>query len=125
MKESTRLKRLAYTSRWESQNRPKRNAYQKLRRKTTPWVHRLTSIKTRCLNPKHPQFKNYGGRGIKCLITWEELRFLWVRDEADKMIKPTVDRIDNNGHYEVSNCRFIEHSENIKRRWRAFRNERA
>ena len=31
------------------------------------------------------------------------------------MKRPSIDRINNDGHYELSNCRFIEASENIKR----------
>jgi len=31
------------------------------------------------------------------------------------MKKPSVDRKDNNGHYEYDNCEFIEHEENISK----------
>ncbi|MHA1739467.1 MAG: hypothetical protein ACTSWD_12835 [Candidatus Heimdallarchaeota archaeon] len=45
---------------------------------------------------------------------------LWFRDNADSMKKPSIDRIDNDGHYELSNCRFIEMSENsVKDRCKA------
>ncbi len=76
---------------------------------------RLISIRQRCSNPKFKQFKDYGGRGIKCLITASEIRELWERDGADFMTLPSIDRIDNDGHYEFSNCRFIEQSENSRR----------
>lgn len=45
---------------------------------------------------------------MKCLITLKELEELWDRDNAGKMEWPSIDRIDSGGHYEKSNCRFIE-----------------
>ena len=73
-------------------------------------------IKQRCNNPNNVFYKNYGGRGIKCLITKEELKQLWHRDKAYLKSKPSIDRKDNDGNYEYSNCRFIELSENVAER---------
>ena len=64
-------------------------------------------------NKNRKDYKEYGGRGIKCLITEEELKELWFRDKAYLMTKPSIDREDNNGHYEFLNCSFIELSKNI------------
>jgi hypothetical protein len=80
-----------------------------------PWAVRLSGIRQRCSNPRHTVYRYYGGRGIKCFLTIEEIRFLWHRDGADTMKRPSIDRIDSNGNYELSNCRFIEHVENCKR----------
>lgn len=80
------------------------------------WVLIYFAIKTRCNNQNSKQFKNYGGRGIKCLITADELKELWFRDKAHEMKKPSIDRIDNDGNYEYSNCRFIELGKNIAER---------
>jgi len=73
-----------------------------------PWKQTFTSIKQRCNNPKNLRYKDYGKRGIKCLITSEEIKELWFRDKAYLMESPSIDRIDNNGNYCIENCRFIE-----------------
>lgn len=81
-----------------------------------PWVKILYNIKYRCSNLKSKDYKDYGGRGIECRIIEEELKFLWFRDKAYEMKRPSIDRIDNDGHYELNNCRFIELSENSAER---------
>lgn len=87
--------------------------------KQYPWLKTLQHIKTRCNNPHTKDYKNYYGRGIKCLITNEELKVLWFRDRAYLMKQPTIDRIDNNGNYTINNCQFIEMKVNqIKDRYK-------
>jgi len=81
-----------------------------------PWKRVLYGIRHRCNNSNSTIYQYYGKKGIKCLITEEELKFLWFRDKAYNMKKPSIDRKNNNGNYEVSNCRFIELVDNIKRR---------
>jgi hypothetical protein len=92
-----------------------KNRYEKLK-KSKPWKLTYFTIRTRCNNSNIIQYKNYGGRGIKCLITEEELKKLWFRDKAYKMQRPSIDRIDNDGNYEYNNCRYIELSLNIAER---------
>ena len=77
-----------------------------------PWKRTLINIKSRCNNKNHPRYKDYGGRGIECNITEEELKFLWFRDKAYLLNQPSIDRKDNDGNYELSNCKYIEKSEN-------------
>lgn len=122
--EETLQKRRQYTRKWGKQNRLKRNSYHCKRRKLAPWIHLLVDIKTRCNNPKNKKFYRYGGRGIKCLLTSEEIKSLWFRDRAYELIMPSIDRLENDGNYEFSNCRFIERSENSLKMWREKR-ERA
>lgn len=71
-------------------------------------------MKRRCLNPKNPRFKDYGGRGIKVCKEW--LRFkgffesMGIRPEGK-----SIDRIDNDGNYEPGNCKWstsLEQSSN-------------
>jgi hypothetical protein len=79
-----------------------------------PWLNTLSHIKQRCNNPNNPRYDAYGGRGIKCLITANELKQLWFRDRAFEMKRPSIDRIDNNCSYIFENCRYIELSENSR-----------
>ncbi|MCK9543586.1 MAG: hypothetical protein M0R03_16330 [Novosphingobium sp.] len=89
-----------------------KNGHMEEYRQKYPWRRTLDSIKQRCNNSNNKRYKYYGGRGIKCLITAKELKKLWNRDKAYLMDKPSIDREENDGHYEYSNCRFIEKGEN-------------
>lgn len=90
----------------------KKSAYKKQWCKKNPWYSSLWGAKQRCSNKNNPKYKNYGARGIKFLISREEVKFLWKRDKAADLVRPSLDRINNDGNYELSNCRFIEKSIN-------------
>lgn len=77
-----------------------------------PWERTFLQIRRRTSYKTFHGYKNYGGRGIKNLITKDELKSLWFRDEGYKLHRPSIDRIDVNGHYTYKNCRYIEVSEN-------------
>jgi len=80
-----------------------------------PWNSRWKGAKSRCTSPTHQMFPRYGGRGIKFNLAFWEMGVLYWRDNAHLMKRATIDRIDNDGDYVFSNCRFIENSENSSR----------
>lgn len=77
-----------------------------------PWAAKLFQIRGRCENKRSVNYSHYGERGIKCLLTMDDIKMLWFRDKAYLMKIPSIHRINNNGNYEVSNCKFIEMEEN-------------
>ena len=77
-----------------------------------PWKGTLNHIKQRCENINCKDYKYYGGRGIENRLTEEDCEFMYHRDRADLMINPSIDRIDNDGNYELSNCEYIERGDN-------------
>jgi hypothetical protein len=80
--------------------------------KKHPWIKSFYHARRRCNNPKHEKYKYYGGKGIKCLLTSEEVKKLWFRDKAYEMKQPTLDRVNGKKHYEFSNCQFMEMEKN-------------
>ena len=92
-----------------------RNLFLQDYRKKYPWKATLGNIKQRCNNPNFTFYQYYGGKGILCLITEEELKKLWFRDKAWLMKKPSIDRKNSNKNYTFKNCRFIEKSTNSAR----------
>jgi hypothetical protein len=76
------------------------------------WQH----IIQRCTNPKNKAWKWYGGRGIKVCRRW--LRF--SNFLADMGLKPepksaySIERINNDGNYELKNCKWATREEQRK-----------
>ena len=97
---------------WRKANPEKMAIYRERWIKKNPWVGNYNHAKQRCCNPGSLGFDRYGGRGIKFLMTLKDFGHLWFRDKAFDMKCPSIDRIDNDGHYELSNCQYTERDEN-------------
>lgn len=72
-----------------------------------------TNMRNRCNRPAEREYKNYGGRGIKVCDEWQnnfEPFMEWALSNGyDDTL--TIDRIDVDGNYEPSNCRWITRKE--------------
>ncbi len=86
-------------------------------RKNNPWMKHYAKARWEgtLKDGNGTRYEYYGGRGIKFILSIPEIKQLWLRDNADTLSQPSIDRIDNKGNYEFSNCRFIEKSENSRR----------
>lgn len=78
------------------------------------WMH----MKARCYNPNVYNYPNYGGRGIIVCERWLNSYENFILDMGFRpTIKHSIDRIDSNGNYEPSNCKWStthEQSRNLR-----------
>lgn len=70
------------------------------------------NINVRCSRPIVRSYPQYGGKGIRNLLTPFDLEFLWLRDGAAQMVRPSIDRKESEKSYTIDNCRFIELADN-------------
>jgi hypothetical protein len=71
----------------------------------TPEYKTWASIKTRCFNPKHDRYCDYGAKGITMCQRWRDSFEAFFADLGQKpTTKHTIARLDHESHYSCGKC---------------------
>lgn len=115
-KEEHKEKYIEYYRKYNAKraNKLRRLKMRRAIRKDCPWYSHYIAAFGRCNLKTNPKYPSYHKKGIKFKLSLSDIQKLWARDMAWKLKMPTLHRIDNHGHYEYNNCKFVSCSEHTK-----------
>lgn len=71
--------------------------------KPTKTYYSWQNMRQRCTNPANPNYKDYGGRGIRFDPRWDDFN-AFVADMGERPPKTSLERLNNDGDYCAENC---------------------
>jgi hypothetical protein len=82
-----------------------------------PLFRAWAQMRQRCQNPKDSSYAHYGARGVKVCLEWDQSFEKFVKDMGERPSpKHSIDRINNSGNYEPSNCRWATPKQQVRNR---------
>ena len=85
--------------------------------KKHPLYRTWATMIDRCYNKKDSNYHNYGGRGIVICKRWLSSFRNFINDMGEKpSASHSIDRINNDGNYKPSNCKWSTRAEQVRNR---------
>jgi len=82
---------------------------------TTPTYIAWRNMRSRCTNPSHAGWRNYGGRGITVCPKWDSYD-QFFKDMGPKPSGLTLERLDTSKGYRPGNCAWVTMRDNLNNR---------